>query len=247
MKIDASRFVAHRGYASKYPENTLLSMTKAVEAGALFLECDIQLTADLVPVVHHDANLKRSAGADAVVMDLTLEELSRFSFGEPGRFSQKFPGVAVTKLEDLAGLLAENPDVTLFVEVKEESLQRFGVELVVDKIFQTVRPVIERCVAISFAAEPLRAASKLGWKRTGWVLTRWDEEQRREAQSLAPDYLFCDYEEIPPRPDSLWKGKWKWVLYEIADVKLAEKWLGLGADMVETMDVGGMLNFIGKP
>lgn len=241
MKIESSKFVAHRGYASKYPENTLLAMEKAVEAGAVFLECDIQLTADHVPVVHHDADLKRSAGGKGLVMDMTLEELSRFSFGEPGRFPGLFPSVGVTTLADLVLLLVKSPDVTLFVEIKEESIDRFGVGLVTEKIFKTVQPVLERCVAISFAADSLREAKKAGWKRIGLVLTRWDEENKLVAESLSPEYLFCDWEDIPPAVGSLWRGGWKWALYEIADPDLAARWIGLGADMIETMDVGEMI------
>ncbi|MBI3794030.1 MAG: glycerophosphodiester phosphodiesterase [Nitrospinae bacterium] len=241
MKIDNSRFVAHRGYAAKYPENTLLSMTKAVEAGAMFLECDIQLTADHVPLVHHDADLNRTTGADGTVMEMNFDELSLLSFGEPARFYEMFYSVGATTLADLVKLLQENPEVSLFVEIKEESLKKFGTELVVQKVFQTVRPVIDRCIAISFATAPLREAVKLGWKRTGWVLEKWGDEQRRVAEELSPEYLFCDHLDVPPARENLWEGRWKWVLYEIADVKLAQKWFDLGLDMAETMDIGKML------
>ena len=242
MEFDASRFVAHRGYASKYPENTILAMTKAIEAGALYLECDIQLTADKVPVVHHDPDLKRSAGAEGCVMDLKLEEFSRHSFTEPGRLGHKFSGLRMTTLEDLVGLLSKNPNVTLFVELKEESLERFGTEFMVERVLRTVQPVVERCVAISFAGAPLREAKKLGWKTTGWVLRRFDDEHKMEAESFSPDYLFCNYKKIPAVPGSLWRGKWKWALYEINDADVAEKWFRLGADMVESMDIGGLLD-----
>ncbi|MBI3581596.1 MAG: glycerophosphodiester phosphodiesterase [Nitrospinae bacterium] len=248
-RLDASRFVAHRGYASKYPENTLLSMAKAVEAGAVYLECDVQLTADKVPVVHHDPDLRRSAGAEGCVMDLRLEELSRHRFTEPGRLGDKFSNVGVTTLRDLAGLLLENPKVTLFVELKEESLERFGTELMVERVMQAITPAIDRCVAISFADAPLTAAAKSGWRRTGWVLRRFDDEHKARAEELSPDYLFCNHKKIPPVPGGLWRGKWKWALYEITDARVAEEWFQLGADMVETMDIGGMLDAfgLGKP
>lgn len=37
------RLVAHRGYQKRYPENTLLGFTKAIEAGAHYIETDIYL------------------------------------------------------------------------------------------------------------------------------------------------------------------------------------------------------------
>jgi hypothetical protein len=41
--------VAHRGYQKLYPENTALSVTQAIKAGALFVEIDIQLSKDHQP------------------------------------------------------------------------------------------------------------------------------------------------------------------------------------------------------
>jgi glycerophosphoryl diester phosphodiesterase len=246
MRIDASRFVAHRGYAHKYPENTLLAMSKAVEAGALFLECDIQLTADGTPVVHHDPDILRTTGKKGTIMDMRFAELSRFSFGEPAKFGNMFSRTPPTALTDLVKLISKNRKVSLFVELKEESLDRFGTRFMTEAVFKAVKPVRNRCVAISFAVQPLKIARELGWDKIGWVLPHFGEKYRKEAESLSPDYLFCDHDEIPPLPGSLWKGKWKWALYEIADEQLAEKWFNLGADMAETMRIGEMLGAIGK-
>lgn len=247
MKSESSCFVAHRGYASKYPENTLLAMAKAVEAGALFLECDIQLTSDGIPVLHHDPDLARSAGRKGTVMEFSFEELDRLRFGEPARFGAAFDGMRITPLTDMVTLLADNPAVRLFVELKEESLGRFGDAAMVRAVIKAIAPVMERCIAISFATAPLTEARRQDWQQTGWVVRRFNGESRNMAESLSPDYLFCNHEKISLAPGALWKGNWKWALYEITDPALAEKWLGLGADMVETMQIGEMLNaFRGK-
>ncbi len=247
MKSESSCFVAHRGYAWKYPENTLIAMAKAVEAGALFLECDIQLTSDIIPVLHHDPGLARSSGCGGTVMELSFEELSRLRFGEPSRFGGAFAGTEITTLRDMVKLLSENPAVSLFVEFKEESLERFGTGVMVGAVIEAIQPVMERCIAISFATAPLGEARRQGWRKTGWVVRRYNDESRKTAESLSPDYLFCNYEKIPPAPEALWKGNWKWALYEITDPAMAKKWLGLGADMIETMQIGEMLNaFRGK-
>jgi hypothetical protein len=39
-------FIAHRGASSNAPENTLTAFTKAMEAGAGFIEADVRLSAD---------------------------------------------------------------------------------------------------------------------------------------------------------------------------------------------------------
>lgn len=68
---------AHRGLfdnGTDAPENSLNAIRKAVEAG-YGIEFDIQLSKDDVPVVFHDASLKRMCGVDGKVWDYTLEEL----------------------------------------------------------------------------------------------------------------------------------------------------------------------------
>ena len=68
---------AHRGLfdnESDAPENSLNAMRKAVEAG-YGIEFDIQLSKNDVPVIFHDASLKRMCGVDGKVWDYTLEEL----------------------------------------------------------------------------------------------------------------------------------------------------------------------------
>ena len=70
---------AHRGLFdndSDAPENSLGAMRKAVEAG-YGIEFDVQLSKDDVPVVFHDATLKRMCGVDGNVWDYTVEELQK--------------------------------------------------------------------------------------------------------------------------------------------------------------------------
>jgi glycerophosphoryl diester phosphodiesterase len=49
--------VAHRGYATLYPENTIKALEAAVQAGASWVEVDVQLRADGVAVLAHDFDL----------------------------------------------------------------------------------------------------------------------------------------------------------------------------------------------
>jgi glycerophosphoryl diester phosphodiesterase len=68
--------ISHRGYKAKYPENTLLSMRKAVEAGTHALETDIHLSKDGVVVLSHDPTLKRCYGKPDKIIDCEWEYLS---------------------------------------------------------------------------------------------------------------------------------------------------------------------------
>jgi glycerophosphoryl diester phosphodiesterase len=67
--------IAHRGASAHAQENSAESFQKAQELGADMIEIDIRTTADDVPVVAHDASLKRLYGMDALISELTLQEL----------------------------------------------------------------------------------------------------------------------------------------------------------------------------
>ncbi|OAX48247.1 glycerophosphodiester phosphodiesterase [Paenibacillus sp. AD87] len=67
--------VAHRGYPSKYPENTMSSFLKAVELGFTHLELDVHLSKDGIPVVIHDHTLDRMTNGTGRVADYTASEL----------------------------------------------------------------------------------------------------------------------------------------------------------------------------
>ncbi len=67
--------VAHRGDAGRYPENTVLSIRAALEAGVRAVEFDVQFTRDEVPVVLHDASLRRTTGVDAEIFDLDVNRI----------------------------------------------------------------------------------------------------------------------------------------------------------------------------
>lgn len=68
---------AHRGLFNNEtdaPENSLKAIQKAVDSG-YGIEFDVQLSKDDIPVVFHDASLKRMCGIDGNVWEYTLEEL----------------------------------------------------------------------------------------------------------------------------------------------------------------------------
>ncbi len=52
--------IAHRGAASLAPENTLAAARKAHELGADLWECDVRFTKDGLPILMHDATLRRT-------------------------------------------------------------------------------------------------------------------------------------------------------------------------------------------
>ena len=77
---DYFMITAHRGASYEFPENTLLSMQKAVEAGADMIEFDLRGTKDQIPVLLHDQTIDRTSNGTGKPEEFTLEELRKFNF-----------------------------------------------------------------------------------------------------------------------------------------------------------------------
>ena len=227
------RLIAHRGYAARYPENTLPAVEAALRAGACYVEVDVQLSADGVPVLLHDANLERTAGIDADIFDLTLEQAERVRVNEDA---------TIPSLAALVELLRGWPRVTAFIEIKQESLARCGTEYVVERTLAVLAPRAAQCVPISFDYAALEHVRQRGASNIGWVLRDWNAAARAAAEALAPEYLFCNHTKLPPSPLPLWEGPWRWALYEVTDPALALALAARGADFIETMDIAAMLS-----
>jgi glycerophosphoryl diester phosphodiesterase len=76
---------AHRGWSSRYPENTLRAFAEAISLGVDGIELDVQLSADGVPVVIHDRELSRTTDGNGHVDEATLAVLQSLNAGEGER------------------------------------------------------------------------------------------------------------------------------------------------------------------
>jgi len=120
--------IAHRGNAIEFPENTLQALESAVALGVRNIEFDVQLTADHVPVVIHDADLARVGNRPESVHSLSWSQLAEIPVGEASRFGERFAGTCAPSLAQAVAAIAGWGDVTAFVEVKRSSLRQFGRE-----------------------------------------------------------------------------------------------------------------------
>ena len=233
--------VAHRGYAAQYPENTLEAIRAALEAGIPYVEVDIQLTSDKVPILFHDAELARTTDATGSIFERDLAALASVCAGEPARFGQRFKTTRIPTLAALVDLLRSMPEAGAFIEIKEESLAHFGHDEVCSRVLAELAPVNARCCVISYDEDALRIARARRASAIGWVLTRYDAEAEATAAALAPDFLICNYTKLPP-DGALWAGPWRWLFYEVVDPELALTLAARGADMIETMAIGAYLH-----
>ena len=233
--------VAHRGYASRFPENTLEGVQAALEVGACWVEFDVQLTCDGVPVLLHDADLSRTAaGRSECIFELSLQQLSTIEVGQPDVFGGQFAGVGVPTLVSAMRLVASWERARAFVEVKPESIDHFGVERVVEAVSADIVATDTAPILISSSAEFLSEIRRSGRVKIGLVLREWSEGSRESLEDLRPDYVFCNLIRIPATAE-LWPGPWKWVIYEVVSPPLALELAERGAALIETMAIGEML------
>lgn len=241
----AERLVAHRGYQRHYPENTLLAYREAVAAGARAIETDVLLSADLRPVLYHDATLKRVSGCRGRVDAHSLAELTALPAHEPRRFGERFANIRITPLAALVDWLGTEPEVTAYVEIKREAIDFAGLDTCYRAIADCLAPVAHQCVLMSFAQDIVAHARDRGWRRCGLVLDRWRDHTSVDLMALRPEALFCDYRKVPART-RLADLEPELVLYEIDRVELALEWFERGADRIETFAVGELLQALSR-
>jgi glycerophosphoryl diester phosphodiesterase len=240
MEVKKPVLVAHRGDQTNYPENTLASLASALEAGAQAVEFDVQLTADQVPVMFHDDSLLRMSGARKSLLESEFKDLADYRAFQPERFGNRFQSTTIATLYEAVELLRSYPQVKTFVEVKRESLARFGIGETLLKIFDAIEPIREQSVIISFDYNALTVAREMEGYKIGWVIRHYDDETRAGAELLQPEMLCCNLEKIPAGTE-LWAGPWQWMLYQTSDPSQVAHYGAMGVDYLETDDITGML------
>jgi glycerophosphoryl diester phosphodiesterase len=232
---------AHRGYARAFPENTLASVRAALELGLRFVEIDVQLSADRVPLVYHDATLKRVSGLAGDLRKLPWSRLKRLDAHEPGRFGEIYAGEKIASLKALAELVSKFKETTLFVELKEESLKYFGRLEMLAQVHEALRPLGSRqAVLISFDEPVLALARRATKYRLGYVLRRRSQLKSKFYRDLRPEFVFSDIKKLPRSGRLKIKGVTQ-CLWEVPEPEAAAEALARGIDMVETFAVDAYL------
>ncbi|MEM8594181.1 MAG: glycerophosphodiester phosphodiesterase family protein [Pseudomonadota bacterium] len=234
------KFVAHRGYQKEYPENSLLAFQKAIEVGAQYIELDIQLTADKVPVVFHDPTLDRMTDESGAIHERTWASLQDVSVHEPSRFGETFKPNLMTPLSDMSGFLKTNPQVTCYLEVKSHNMDHFSHEEVLAAIGDALGSQLTQCYLISFDTDIIRTAHQLGWSRLGWVLTTWNQIDQALTHAPYLEVVFCDKGVVFEQGD-VSHYPWNWVVYEVDQEQDVVALMKQGVQQIETFAIKDML------
>ena len=60
-------------------------------------------------------------------------------------------------------------------------------------------------------------------------------------EALSPDYVFCDQALLTHSSSRLWRGSWRWGVYEVNDRRRALEVAARGAKLIETTRFRDML------
>ncbi len=234
------QLVGHRGDMRQHPENSWPALRAAVDAGACWLEFDVQMCADGNFVLLHDADFLRTGADTRRVFELDAESCHTISVHQPDNFADRFDPAPTPRLDEVLEWLSTLPDVRAMVEIKSESLEHFGCEVVMRALLEALREHQDQCVLISFDDVALQFAAEHASLELGWVLYKYDDMHRQRAEQLKPHYLICNQRKIPAS-ESPWPGDWRWMLYDIMDPAQALDWGQRGIDLIETGDITQLL------
>ena len=235
-----AELIAHRGYAKHFPENTLVAFAAALDSGAVYIETDVQLTKDGVPVLFHDNDMMRVCGVKGAIHNYTWSQLQQFPASYKERFGDQFSKVRITPLSDLVTLLAKRPKITAFIELKRNTMQHHGRGVVLDTVIKQLKPVVNQCIIISFSLEAILAARRRHWPRVGVVFDRWKERNQKIVSEIKPEFIFCDVKGLPWW-GTLYTGRINLAVYEVESARQAKKLAKRGVDFIETFDIGEMM------
>ena len=183
MTLKLPKVIGHRGACGYAPENTLESIRAAAELGVEWVELDVKLTKDDVPIIFHDEELERLTNGSGLVKDFTLKELKELDAGYS--FGDSFFGVTIPTLEEAVDVLLEH-DLGLNLEIKPCSgRERETAEVALDVLSQ-IWDSHDKILISSFKATSLEAALEIAedWSRGLLLGVEYEDDWSALADAL---------------------------------------------------------------
>ena len=109
------KLIGHRGVKDLCPENTLESIGKAFDIGLSFVEIDVKISKDKIPILLHDDTLDRTTNGSGPAVHYNYDEIKKLDAGK--FFYNSNTDIFVPKLEDVINLCINN-NGNLNIELK---------------------------------------------------------------------------------------------------------------------------------
>jgi glycerophosphoryl diester phosphodiesterase len=188
--------VAHRGWSGLAPENTMAAFRLAVADPRIsWIELDVQLSKDGIPVVIHDYKLRRTTGASGDVKDYTIEQLTKLDNGS--WFSPQFHNERIPTLEQVLKELQGR--IKLNIELKTKDQLYPGLEQAVIDLVQAYS-MEANVIITSFDTSALKTTKRLAPSiRTGLITSSVPITIKDQLRVLGADLLSVDYRIVNPK------------------------------------------------
>ncbi len=240
--------IAHRGASGHAPEHSVAAFDIAIEMGADYLEFDVQLTADGVPIVFHDlvsTRTLRGIERHGVISEMAFEQLRHADagswFNEDAASSS--PDYERQSILTLSDVLARYRHLARFaIELKSRDDSKSGIEWKVLRTLADHRLIGNsgRVVLMSLSAvSPARLHSLA--PGIDLIQLFYDHENaaeilgrlhhvRRYARRIGPHYSQVT-EELVRAAHGDGMGVWTWAVNEVDEMK---RLLAAGVDGIVT-------------
>lgn len=229
-----SSIIGHRGAAARAPENTLAGLRMAKALGADWVEFDVMLSGDGVPVLIHDETLQRTTTGRGRVARHTAAEITRLDAG--AWFGPAFTGERVPTLTEAVSLLLEL-GLNANVEIKPSTGEAEATGEVVARALRQLWPKDgPRLLLSSFERKSLLAARRVAEEvPRGYLAVRLPTDWADTMQALACATLHLDHRRLSlARLGELAAAEVPVLLYTVNEERRARELLAAGAKAVIT-------------
>lgn len=183
MPLKLPKIIGHRGCAAYAPENTIEGIHTAADMAVEWVELDVKLTKDEVPIIFHDDTLDRTTNATGNVADCTYKEIKELDCGS--WFGESFIGIQVPTLEEAIDVLIER-EMGLNLEIKPcPGREKETAEIALD-LLSTIWDDHDRLLISSFQHVSLEVAHDMAtdWHRGFLLPEDWPENWAELADYL---------------------------------------------------------------
>ncbi len=226
------RVIGHRGACRYTPENTLASFKKAHELGIQWVEFDVMLSKDNIPVVFHDETLNRTTDGHGYIDSLTYSELSQLDAGS--WYGPAFKNERIPLLSDVIHYLTRQ-EMSANVEIKAlHGNDKKDVEQTLDVIRSITSPDNPMFLFSSFSIEAVEHLSKLAPDcQRGLLLDEWREDVAVLAKQLGCVSINANHHMMSPaRVEAIKAAGFHLLCYTVNDAARAAELCSWGVDAV---------------
>ena len=230
--IKLPKVIGHRGARNHAPENTLAAFRKAAELGITWVEFDVMLTKDLVPIIMHDEQLDRTTNGHGEVANFLYSDINQLDAGQ--WFSSTFINEKIPRFTDVLDCLSRY-QLGANVEIKPTPGKDIITANKIISLVQSQWPLhLPPPLISSFSLESLFSVRKIdSTVPMGLLLDTWREDWLEIALELRCFSIHLNFAILTPeRANAIKNAGYKLLVYTVNDINTALMLWSWGVDSI---------------